>query len=431
MKFYDREKEIELLRRALRVAIIGRRRVGKTRLVEEALNPITLFVPAEKNEALICEDWIREIRERRYIPEMRSMRDIVEFLMREGETIFIDEFQNILKVNPSFLYDLQRLLDKYRNSKVVVAGSLISMSKKLLEDYKSPLYGRFDYVIKLRELSFETVLEIMNDLGYGVEEAVTMWAFFGGVPKYYETFERFGVEVEEFIRLMFFEDPYPMYPEVMMMLKEEFGKEYKMYFSILQAISEGHMTLGEISSYLSTKSTNLTKYLHALEKDYELVYKRKDVFGKGRYRYYISQNLINAWFRFLYRNSSKVERGELKFDRGEVMAFIGKRFEELVEVFVPRIVSFEVIRTGKFWGKFPDGSPFEIDVVALGRDDIAFFEVKWEELNRREAERELELLKKKGEAIKDRRRKHYYLVAKRIKEKVENTYEFSELLQLS
>ena len=226
MKFYDREREMEILRRARRVAIIGRRRVGKTRLVEETLAPITLFIPAEKNEVLVCRDWISEIKRRRYIPEsLSTMKDVVEFLMREGETIFIDELQNAMKVNPSFLYDLQRLLDKYRESRVVVTGSLISMSKKMIESYHAPLYGRFDYTIKLRELDFPTIYEIMRDLGYGIEDAVVMWSVFGGLPKYYETLEQFKVPVYDFIRMMFYEEPYPMLSEVMLMLKEELGKE--------------------------------------------------------------------------------------------------------------------------------------------------------------------------------------------------------------
>ncbi|NJE45924.1 ATP-binding protein [Thermococcus sp. GR7] len=418
MKFYDREREIELLRRGKRIAIIGRRRVGKTRLVEEALNPITLFIPAEKNEALICRDWIEEIRERRYIPTLNSMKEIVEFLMREGETIFIDELQNALRVNPSFLYDLQRLLDKYRDAKLVVTGSLISMSKKLVEDYQGPLYGRFDYIIKLRELGFGTVTEIMRDLGYSIEDAVVMWAVFGGSPKYYETLERFSLPVEDFIRMMFFEEPYPMFPEVLMMLKEELGKEYKTYFSILQAISEGKNTLGEISSYLSVKSTSLTKYLAALEREYELVTKRKDVFERGRNRYYITQNLVDFWFRFLWRNYSKLERNELSFDKNDFNAYVGRKFESLVELLVPKLVPFEVIRTGKLWGKFKGKEKgkdsFEIDVVALGREDIAFFEVKWEELSFGEAKKELKLLSKKAEAVGDKRRIHLVLVAKRI-----------------
>ena len=432
MRFYDREREIEVLRKAKRIAIIGRKRVGKTRLVEEALNPITLFVPAEKSEALICRDWIEEVRERRYIPELTSMKEIVEFLLREGETVFIDELQNVLKVNPAFLYDLQRLLDKYREAKLVITGSLIAMSKKLIEDYSSPLYGRFDFVIKLRELDFGTVLEIMKDLGYGIEDAVAMWSVFGGLPKYYETLERFRLPIEDFIRMLFFEEPYPMFPEVMMMLKEELGKEYRTYFSILQAISEGKHTLGEIASHLSVKSTSLTKYLHSLEKDYELIVKRKDAFGRGRNRYYIAQNLVEFWFRFLWRNCSKLERGELRFDRGEFNSYIGRKFEALVELLAPRMVPFEVLSTGKVWGKFKGRErgrdSFEIDVVAVGEEDVALFEAKWETLSGKEARRELEWLREKAKALGTKKRIHLYLVAREIRgRKPTGAYDLKDL----
>ena len=435
MRFYDREKEIQLLKRGLRIAVIGRRRVGKTRLVEEALNPITLFVPAEKSEALICRDWIEEIRERRYIPELTSMKDIVEFLMREGETVFIDELQNVLKVNLSFLYDLQRLLDKYRDAKLIITGSLIAMSKRLVEDYSSPLYGRFDLIIKLKELDFRTVLEIMEDLGYGIEEAVIMWSVFGGLPKYYETLERFRLPVEEFIRMLFFEEPYPMFPEVMMMLKEELGKEYRTYFSILQAISEGKHTLGEISSHLSVRSTSLTKYLHSLERDYEMITKRKDAFGRGRYRYYIAQNLVEFWFRFLWRNYSKLERGELRFDRGEFNSHIGRKFESLVELLTPSMVPFEVLSTGKIWGKFKNREKgrdsFEVDVVAVGRDDIALFEVKWERLSGGESRQELERLRENAEALGTGKRTHLYLIAREIGgRKPEGAYDLKDLEEI-
>ena len=435
MRFYDREKEIQLLKRGLRIAVIGRRRVGKTRLVEEALRPITLFVPAEKSEALICRDWIEEIRERRYIPELTSMKDIVEFLMREGETVFIDELQNVLKVNPSFLYDLQRLLDKYRDAKLIITGSLIAMSKKLIEDYSSPLYGRFDLIIKLKELDFRTVLDIMEDLGYGIEEAVIMWSVFGGLPKYYETLERFRLPVEEFIRMLFFEEPYPMFPEVMMMLKEELGKEYRTYFSILQAISEGKHTLGEISSHLSVRSTSLTKYLHSLERDYELITKRKDAFGRGRYRYYMAQNLVEFWFRFLWKNYSKLEKGRLRFDRGEFNSHIGRKFESLVELLAPSMVPFEVLSTGKLWGKFKNREKgrdsFEVDVVAVGRDDIALFEVKWERLSGGEPRQELERLREKAEALGTKKRIHLYLIAKEITgRKPEGAYDLKDLEEI-
>jgi AAA+ ATPase superfamily predicted ATPase len=44
MKFYDREQELELLRKAKRVAVVGRRRIGKTRLLEEAMSQDFIYL---------------------------------------------------------------------------------------------------------------------------------------------------------------------------------------------------------------------------------------------------------------------------------------------------------------------------------------------------------------------------------------------------
>jgi len=432
MKFYDREKEIEILKKARRVAIIGRRRVGKTRLVEEALNPITLFVPGEKNEALICRDWIAEIKKRRYIPEsLSTMKDIVEFLMEEGETIFIDELQNAMKVNPSFLYDLQRLIDTHRDSKLVITGSLISMSKKMVESYSSPLYGRFDFTIKLRELDFPTIYKIMRDLGYGIEDSVVMWSVFGGLPKYYETLEKFNLPVMDFIRMMFYEEPYPMLSEVMLMLKEELGREYKVYFSILQAISEGNSTIGEIASYMGLRSTDISKYIHALYNDYELISRRKNAFGKGRYRYFISQNLIDFWFKNVWKYYSRFEMGDVGFSEENIKRYVGRKYEQLVESFAQNMVPFKIRSIGKLWGKYHSKEKgeesFEIDVVAVGDEDLAFFEVKWSELSEKDVRKELEKLREKAEAVKDDREKHLIIVGKKVEKKGKNVYDLEDI----
>ena len=432
MKFYNREKEMEILRKATRVAIIGRRRVGKTRLVEEALKPITLFVPSEKNEVLICRDWINEIKKRRYIPEsLSTMKDIVEFLMEENEVIFIDELQNAMKINPSFLSDLQRLIDSHRDAKLIVTGSLISMSKKMVEDYRSPLYGRFDYTIKLRELSFPTIYEIMRDLGYRIEDAVVMWSVFGGLPKYYETLEKFKVPVMDYIRMMFYEEPYPMLSEVMLMLKEEVGREYKVYFSILQAIAEGNSSIGEIASYMGLKSTDISKYIHSLLNDYELISRKKDAFGKGKYRYYISQNLIDFWFRTVWKNYPKYELGQVEFSEEEIKRYVGRKYEQLVEQFAQDFVDFKIKSIGKLWGKYEGKErgkeSFEIDIAAVGEKEIALFEVKWSELDEKEVKREIEKLNKKADAIKDKRDKELIIVAKKVEKKMENVFDLSDL----
>lgn len=78
--------------------------------------------------------------------------------------------------------------------------------------------------------------------------------------------------------------------------------------------------------------------------------------------------------------------------------------------------------------KVGSGDSFEIDVVAVGKDDIALFEVKWERLSGREARKELEWLKEKAEAVETKRRIHLYLIARKITgRKPENAYDLRDL----
>ncbi len=267
MKFYDREREFEALERLhgnFRVAVIGRRRVGKTALIENFYNEkcVVFFVPAEKSEKEIILGWASE-HAHLHLPAAGNFKDFFDFVFfhLKGKVVFIDELQNFAKVNKSFFYDLQRLVDKHK-PRLVVSGSIISAMKGIVEDYKSPLYGRFDYVIKLGELDFRTVCAICRDLGLGFEDALELYSVFGGIPKYYELVEKTrGFEFSSFVRSSFVSYPRPLFEEVKTMLKEEFGSEYKTFFSILSAISQGNNKQSEIASFLGKKQTDVTKYL--------------------------------------------------------------------------------------------------------------------------------------------------------------------------
>ncbi len=71
MKFYNREKEIKLLAEIQQAAeenaqmttLMGRRRIGKTKLLFRATKdvPTLYFFVARKAEPLLCRDFIDEI----------------------------------------------------------------------------------------------------------------------------------------------------------------------------------------------------------------------------------------------------------------------------------------------------------------------------------------------------------------------------------
>ena len=432
MKFYDREPELRALRSYERVAVLGRRRVGKTRLVEEALGKkgLTLFI-GEKKEKLVCGDWMAAIRKRGlYIPELSSMKDIVEFLLekKDGPDLFIDEFPNLVRVNPGFLPDFQRLLDSHPGRRVVITGSLMSMTKKLVEDHKSPVYGRFDTVLRLRELNFPTVARICSDLGRPREEAVLLYAVFGGIPKHYETLSRSRAGAQDFVEEMFLNDPFPLVEQVRLMLREEFGKEYRTFFSILEAVAQSSASLGEIAGYIGEKSTNITKYLYGLEKDYEFLVKRTSVTGGGKHVYRISENLVDFWFRFVWRfwPFPPVGNSEaLRYFRQNINTYVGVKFEEIVRSNAP--LPFEPESFGRWWGARREGETRvieEIDLAAFSRKNgrAAFIEAKWKDLGKAQARRIIEDTRRKSSFVDYDRRgmtESFGVAARRVEGKRE------------
>ena len=124
MKFYDRESEQQTLRDVLQqsrrearmTVLMGRRRIGKTELSLRCGDDTVLyFFVGKKAEPLLCQDYVREIREKLHVPVLgtpASFSEVFRFVLQLSEsspfTLVIDEFQNFLKVNPAIFSDIQR-----------------------------------------------------------------------------------------------------------------------------------------------------------------------------------------------------------------------------------------------------------------------------------------------------------------------------------
>lgn len=437
MKFYDREKELELLTRIkkdFRIAIVGRRRIGKTRLAEEAYpkERITLFMPAEKAEKEIINDWTEEYQEMR-LPKVSTFKEFFEFLFfhYKNKIIFIDEIQNTLKVNKSFIFDLQRLIDKHK-PKLIVSGSLINAMKKIVEGYKSPLYGRFDCIIKLKELNFKTIYLICKDLKLSTETAFAVYSIFGGIPKYYELIEKLEeFNFEQTIIQLFAEYPRPLYEEVKTMLKEEFGKEYKTFFSILAAICQGKNKHSEIADYIGRKPTEITKYLLMLRKDFELIEKKAPVVGGKKGIYAAKNNIITFWFNNIWKYSQFYETGQEEQASGYLKKNLNKHLALMFEKTIRELITTRTIKiltgqqkTGSQWGKFKGEkgkNTYEIDLVALNENtkEILFGECKWQEqINAKTIIKELAEKAKHVEWNNGTRKETYAIFAKSFSTKI-------------
>jgi hypothetical protein len=398
MKFYNRENELaelailyEQASSSGRMTVLtGRRRVGKTLLALESAKDhrhLYLFV-SKKAEALLCQEYIEEIRRHFSLPvigEIRHFRDIFKLLMElsrsERFTLIIDEFQEFFSINPAVYSELQGLWDKNKAScrlNLIFIGSVHSLMYRIFQDAKEPLFGRADRLIFLKPFSISSIFTVINDYGYqDMPTLFSAYAITGGLPKYLELLaENSAIPQPQLFDFIF--RPYsPFLNEGKNLLIEEFGRDHGTYFSILELIATGKTARSEIESVLEIHTG---AYLSKLEGEYALVDRYKPIDAKAGSRlqkYYIRDNFLNFWFRFIYRNLSAVETGNFAYLREIVARDYATWSGRILERFFHELyaASGNYNRIGSYWER---GNKNEIDLVAVNdlRKELVIAEIK-------------------------------------------------------
>ena len=325
MRFYDRERELELLKEieershqtAQFTVVVGRRRVGKTSLILKACEGRSyayLFVErmAERD---LCAVFQRELEERfgeQILGRAEKFTDVFEAMMKLSVkrpiTVVIDEFQEFRKVNMSVFSGMQKLWDLYKDrSKInlIVSGSVYTLIQKIFKTKKAALYGRETAFIKVEPFGVSVLKEILAEYKpkYDKEDLLALWSMTGGVAKYVEILmDRGATSFGQMVKTIIQEDSV-LLEEGRAVLVEEFEKEYGVYFSVLAAIAGGRNTRNEISQALGR---DVGGYLTRLERDYALISRRQPLFAKESSkgaRYQIGDCFFRFWFRFIYRYS--------------------------------------------------------------------------------------------------------------------------------
>ena len=446
MRFIDRERELGILQKTRKLSerklytavIYGMRRVGKTRLLLEFLeeNDLYFFVNRTKTSESLLREYEEILRKKGIITKYESLSTWDEFFdvlfERFNGAVAFDEFQEFQRVDPSVLPSLQRLIDTNEDRKgllLIFTGSTIGMIEKLFKDSREPLYGRVKREIHLKELGIKGAYEMAKELEIReLDDFMTLYALFGGFPKYYVTIEDEALEgksSEEIIRNLFFTPSAPLEEEVPKILSMEFGRRSGVYYDILEAVANGATSIGGIASYLNRKETSLTRHLKELTKYFRLLSYDRAVLGKERV-IYIRHPLINFWFRFIHPRLSEYEA--MREDLAEEVVsmlpdYVGKRFDficrELLWILNHKgELPFKFTQIGRHWGYYREEGMrrvYEIDLVAVSRDrnKALFGECKW----RRkpvDGKKILENLKKKSELTGWKGEKYYLIIARKV-----------------
>jgi len=432
--FKDREKELETSRTHLNsskfelLIIYGRRRIGKTELISQAtkdMRRIYYLATTRKNLERfysLCS---------KHFPEILKLKidweTLFDFLKDKVDVIIIDEFQNLIEEDKNILSVFQSIIDLIlKNSKVklILIGSSVSMMTSHILSYKSPLYGRRTGCMEIKPVSFFDLKKFFPQ--FSIEQLIEIYGFADGIPFYLVKIDKdFWLWLEEELKKKdsFLKD------EVDFIMKYEF-EDVSTYKLILEAIAFGKTKVNEIKDYIKVERTDISPYLKNLvevkmiKRIVPITESEKSRFG----RYYLSDNFLKFWFRYIYPNLSLIEEGvfDVNTIKQDYNTYLGEVFEEVCKQFLiingEKIFSFTKI--GKWWYK-----DREIDIVALNEQSkqILFCECKWSEnVN---AEKILKELKEKAQHVewhKNERKEYYAIFAKSFRNKVkeENVFLF-------
>ena len=427
MRFYGRTTELNKIKKEfisveMRMLLIyGRRRVGKSELVKQAIKESAVKsiyyeckqVTEASNVLSICEI----VSETFGLPKLgytsvEKILDYVFSLSKDENIIFVLDEYPYLKENVKGLDSIiQSLVDKYRNHtkmKLIILGSYVETMKSLLEK-SNPLFGRADLVIDLKPMDYyESALFYP---GMSNEDKVRVYSVFGGIP-YYNRLINDKISVKENIIDLIASPGARLENEVSMYLNAEISKIVNAN-EVFEALSRGYSKYSDLlsQSHVSSGPT-LVDVLDKLIK-MEIVEKKapiNDEENRKKAGYYICDNLSLFYYRYIFKYSSqlKIMDSETFYDKYIVNDFeetyVPHRFEEICKQYLIRQnklgnINPVIEKIGKYYYDDPKNhTNGEFDVVTLDEKGYVFYEVKFrkKKTSREVIEEEIRQVKETG-----------------------------------
>ncbi len=427
MKFHGRKNEQKLLDKLFNApgmqtcVIYGRRRVGKSELIKQALSTRSekcLYYECKQTTEMNNVESLSGIMAevfgfpRPAFEDMEALLDLIfKMAIKEPFILVLDEYPYLRSTMKGLDSILQSLIDRYRESsqlKLILCGSYIDVMKALL-DSADPLYGRIDRTIELKTMDYKEAAEFYPE--FSNEDKVRLYCVFGGIP-YYNRLIDPSMSVRDNIMELIASPGARLENEVPMYLRSEINKITNAN-EVIEALARGYSRFSDIlsQSHVSSGPT-LVDVLDKLVR-MEVVKKVSPINDENNKRktgYYISDHLSSFYYRYCFRFSSQLRLmdPEVFYDR-----YIKDDFENN---FVPH--GFETIctqyliaqnraglmeepfeRIGRYWYDDPvTRTNGEFDIVTADRKGYIFYEAKFrrEPMDQRMIDEEILQVKRTG-----------------------------------
>ena len=371
--FIAREEELMILEKVLNsnrkssILLYGRRRIGKTALIKEALNGI-------KDAVIIYHEFHKvtfEVNLAEFstsiasafsipaLPSFPSLQDAFSFIasMNRKTIVIMDEYSDLkesLKKGDVDSY-MRSVIDNLPdNIKIAVMGSMLKLMEELLEE-DNPLFARFSTILKLRPFNYLDAAKFLPEKSR--YEQMQFYSIFGGSPYVLSLLnEEKGLRTNIEETIIGLSGSIRSYIEAV--IYQEAGR-IPHGITILSLLKNGKKRYKDLEDVIGQDASGvLAKELKRLI-ELEIVEKTQPInkAEKSKCFYGIADPLIRFYFAYIYPNSTLLMSNPSvfyeKFIEKSIRDFIARRFEvacrEYFTILVKKGKRTDILDIGTYW----------------------------------------------------------------------------------
>jgi len=435
--FIGRKKELASLEKqydkdSFQFAVIyGRRRVGKTTLINEfrkgkkSIYYTSVESTAKENLGILSAQILTALAPDAPRNPFGSFGDAFDYIFayaKNERVIFaIDEYPYLAESDRAVSSILQAAIDKNQSDSklfLLLCGSSMSFMENQVLGYKSPLYGRRTSQYKILPFNYFETAAMLS--GFNETDKITLYGITGGIPDYISRIDN-SLSLRDNVRDMFFDPSGRLFEEPSNLLKQEL-RTPQTYNGIITAIATGSSRLNEIATKTGIETGHCSNMLDTLI-SLAIVKKESPVTEQNSKRtiYLLEDQMFRFWYSFVMPEISRITAGlgDLACDGifgMRLNTHIGYTFEECAKQYMWRElggnalpVSFQ--RIGRWWGaNRKERREEEIDFIAYAGESAIFGECKWR--NEKTGADTLEDIIIKSELLTQFTDKYFYVFSK-------------------
>lgn len=361
LPFIGRKEELKALKQlfdknaASMIVIKGRRRIGKSRLVEEfAKNYIYfhfsgIFPTQDTTEQSQRNEFSRQLSIQTGLPEVYADDWSKLFLLlnekiKHGKIVVLfDEISWMGSKDSDFLGKLKNAWDLYfkknQNLILVLCGSASAwIEKNILSS--TGFVGRISYRLTLEELGISEANQFWTDKSGHISayEKLKILSVTGGIPRYLEEIKP-QLSAEENIKQMCFIKGGALVNEFDEIFSDLFSNRSPTYRKIIETLANGPLEIKDITTKLGIEQSGfISEYLNDLilsgfiSRDYTWSIATGDMSRLSHFR--LSDNYIRFYLKYVMKNRKKIDNNGFAFKSLTNLpgweSIMGFQFENLI-----------------------------------------------------------------------------------------------------